>query len=129
MPPDLQESRRFSSYREFWPFYMAEHSRARTRALHFLGTALALLCLTLAVIETDPRWLVGTLLCGYGFAWIGHAFVERNRPATFRHPFWSLASDLRMFALWISGRLEGEIARLGITEQGRLGQTGPKPPR
>lgn len=103
--------RRADSYREFWPLYLAEHSRPATRGLHYLGTGLGLLLLGAAVVLGDWRLLVISLFVGYGFAWIGHLFVERNRPATFTHPLWSFISDFRMFGLWLSGRLGRELDR------------------
>lgn len=103
------------NYRDFWPLYLREHSRPRTRALHYLGTGLGLALLALAIVTGDWRLLPAALVSGYAFAWIGHAFVERNRPATFSHPFWSLASDFRMFGLWISGRLGRELSRHGLS--------------
>lgn len=103
------------SYRDFWPLYLREHSRPQTRALHYFGTALGLALLALAIATGDWRLLPAALVSGYAFAWIGHAFVERNRPATFSHPFWSLASDFRMFGLWITGRLGRELARHGLS--------------
>ncbi len=102
-------------YRDFWPLYLREHSRPRTRALHYFGTALGLTLLALAIATGDWRLLPAALVAGYAFAWIGHAFVERNRPATFSHPFWSLASDFRMFGLWITGRLGRELTRHGLS--------------
>lgn len=105
---------RSASYAAFWPRYLQEHSRADTRWLHFAGTGLAILFLVLAPV-TGLWWLLlAALLSGYLFAWIGHFAVERNRPATFTHPLWSLASDFRMFGLWLAGRLDGELARAGI---------------
>lgn len=102
---------RAKSYREFWPIYLAEHSRPATRALHYLGTGLGLTLLAAALISADWRLALAALVSGYGFAWIGHAFVEKNRPATFTHPLWSLISDFRMFGLWLTGRLGRELER------------------
>ena len=105
--------RRAESYQEFWPLYLAEHRRPATRALHFLGTSLGLLLLVFGLI-TLTWWLIPVaLVAGYGFAWLGHAFIERNRPATFTHPLWSLISDFRMFGLWLSGRLGRELRKAG----------------
>lgn len=102
---------RISRYSEFWPHYLREHARPGTRALHFLGTALGL-ALALAALATG-RWalLIAALVTGYLFAWIGHMAVERNRPATFTYPLWSLISDFRMFFLWLGGRLGRELER------------------
>ena len=107
-------SRKADSYAEFWPFYLAEHSRPGTRRLHFLGTALGLVLLALAV-ATQTWWLLlAALVSGYAFAWVAHLSVERNRPATFSHPVWSLVSDFRMLFLWLSGGLQRELERHGI---------------
>ena len=102
---------RAKSYREFWPIYLAEHSRPVTRGLHYLGTGLGLVLLAAALMTADWRLAAAALVSGYGFAWIGHAFVEKNRPATFTHPLWSIISDFRMFGLWLAGRLARELER------------------
>jgi hypothetical protein len=103
--------RRIPDYAAFWPFYLGEHSRPGTRALHLLGTGLALALLIAGILLGRWQLLIAAVLVGYGLAWIAHTLVERNRPATFTHPLWSLVSDFRMFALWATGRLEAEIER------------------
>lgn len=101
------------TYAEFWPRYLRAHGRPQTRALHYLGTSLALACLAWAAIGADWRPLLAAPILGYGFAWAGHFFVEGNRPETFNHPLYSLLSDFRMLTLWIAGRLSRELARFG----------------
>lgn len=99
------------SYAEFWPRYLDAHADPRSRALHYLGTLAAAAFLALAAVERDWRWLVAAALVGYALAWLGHLVFERNRPATFAHPVWSLWSDIRMLGLFLTGRLGGELRR------------------
>jgi hypothetical protein len=98
------------TYPEFWHRYLRAHSRPLTRSLHYAGTLLALAALARAAARRDWRWLPAAPLLGYGAAWAAHLGVEGNRPETFGHPFWSLASDIRMLALWLTGRLGPHLA-------------------
>lgn len=100
---------RSPNYTAFWPRYLREHGRPLTRALHYVGTGLALSLLAAAISLGDWRFVPAAVVSGYLFAWIAHATVEHNRPATFTHPWWSLISDFRMFGLWISGRLKPHL--------------------
>ncbi len=94
----------FDSYREFFPYYVAMHSRAATRRLHFAGTLTGLL-LTAAGLLTSRRRLIPALpVLGYGFAWPSHWFIEGNNPASFGHPLWSLRGDVEMISIMLRGR-------------------------
>jgi hypothetical protein len=88
---------RFASFREFYPFYLSEHTNRTCRRLHFVGSALVLLVVAVAIARRDARWLWLAPVAGYGFAWIGHFFFEKNRPATFSHPLYSFVGDWAMF--------------------------------
>lgn len=87
----------YKSFREFYPAYLAEHENPTCRRLHFVGTSLVLLAIAMAVVTRQWLWLLAAPVLGYGFAWIGHFVFERNRPATFRHPLYSLAGDFVLF--------------------------------
>ncbi len=93
------------TFAEFWPFYVREHSRAGTRLLHAAGTITSTVLLVFLLATGRWRWLPLVLVVGYAAAWVGHFFVERNRPATFGHPAWSMISDFKMVWLTLTGRL------------------------
>jgi hypothetical protein len=88
---------RYASFREFYPFYLSEHSHRICRRLHFVGSLLVIFVVLVAIAKADARWLLLAPLVGYGFAWIGHFAYEKNRPATFQHPLYSFVGDWVMF--------------------------------
>ena len=98
-------SQTYSSFREFYPFYLSEHRNQTCRRLHFVGSSLGLVCLAAAIVLRSFWFVLLGILLGYAFAWIGHFFFERNRPATFRHPLYSLAGDCVMFRDILTGRI------------------------
>ena len=108
---------RKSNYAEFWPYYLQEHGKSNTRFLHFVGTGGAIIFLFNFLLNTHWLSLPIALICGYLFAWVGHYFVEKNRPATFTHPIWSLISDFRMFFLWLGRGLGDELAKAGVSQE------------
>jgi hypothetical protein len=95
----------YASFAEFYPYYLAEHANRTCRRLHFVGTSLVIGCLVALVASGNPWWIAAALACGYGFAWIGHFFFEHNRPATFRHPFYSFVGDWAMYRDMLAGRI------------------------
>ncbi|MBJ6985386.1 DUF962 domain-containing protein [Luteimonas sp. MC1750] len=96
---------RYSSFREFYPYYLSEHRNATSRRLHFAGSCAALAFVCVAIASGNAWWLLAALGSGYGFAWIGHFFFEKNRPATFSHPLYSFAGDWVMFRDILAGRI------------------------
>ena len=111
---DMTTPPRPRSFREFWPHYLSEHRSAESRLLHVIGTAVAVAFILLLTLTGNLWFLLAAAVAGYGFAWVGHFLIERNRPATFRYPVWSLMGDFRMFALACTGQLDRELARHGI---------------
>nr|GEU51556.1 L-rhamnose-proton symporter like [Tanacetum cinerariifolium] len=105
------------SLEEFWLFYMKQHSKPATRRWHFAGTVSSILCLIYAVLF-NWCFLFFAPLFGYGLAWYSHFYVEKNMPATFGHPIWSLLCDFKMFFFMITGQMDREIKRLGTEGEG-----------
>ena len=114
MPDAPTSSDKISTYRDFWPFYLGEHSKSVTRGFHYFGTSLAIAFLVIA-LATQIWWLLIIVpIAGYLFAWVSHFGVEHNRPATFTYPTWSLYSDFRMLFVWITGGMGRELDRYKI---------------
>jgi hypothetical protein len=103
---------RIQTYAEFWGFYVQEHSKPLTRALHLIGTLLGLILVVYFVATGRWYFFPVFFVVGYAFAWFAHFVIEKNRPATFQYPFWSLISDFKMIAYMLTGRMGGEIARV-----------------
>ena len=89
--------KKYQNFRDFYPYYLSEHANPICRMLHFIGSWLVLGTLAVALISGNPWWLAAMPLAGYGFAWVGHFFFEKNRPATFTYPLFSFAADWVMF--------------------------------
>jgi len=99
-------SRTYSTFREFYPFYLSEHRNRTCRRLHFVGSALGLVCLAAAIALHSFWFILLGILVGYACAWVGHFFFEKNRPATFHHPLYSFAGDWVMFRDILTGRMK-----------------------
>jgi hypothetical protein len=95
----------FRNFAEFYPFYLGEHADRTCRRLHFIGSTLVIAALVLALVTGQWRWLWLMPVAGYGFAWVGHYAFEKNRPATFKHPLYSLAGDWVMYAQMLRGKI------------------------
>ncbi len=98
------EKKPYASFAEFYPDYLAQHANRVCRELHFIGSTLALLCLLALVLTGNAWYLLGALVSGYGFAWVGHFMFEKNRPATFQHPLYSFMGDWVMYWQMLTGQ-------------------------
>ncbi|MBI2382214.1 MAG: DUF962 domain-containing protein [Gammaproteobacteria bacterium] len=114
-----------ASFEAFWPYYLAQHRLRKNRALHYVGTISASLALLYALLSAQWLALLLVPLAGYGPAWAGHFLIEKNRPATFRYPLWSLVADYKMCFLALQGRMVAELSRQlgrGASVQGEAGR-------
>lgn len=96
--------RQYKSFREFYPYYLTEHNKRGTRITHFMGTALFLLMMLSAILTGNAWYILYGAIFAYGWAWIGHFFIEKNKPATFQYPLWSLISDFKLYFQILSGK-------------------------
>lgn len=101
--------KKYKSFAEFYPYYLTEHSKSSTRTLHYIGTSLFFILLFTGIVRGQWYYFALLPVIGYGFAWIGHFFFEKNKPATFTYPLWSLCSDFKMYFDWLSGRLADQL--------------------
>ena len=104
--------KRYQRFEEFWPFYLGQHLDPTCRNLHYIGTGLVIGTALTALVTLNPWLLLALPVIGYGFAWVGHFAFEKNRPATFTYPRWSLAADFKMFGYFVAGKMEAELQRL-----------------
>ena len=99
---------RYKSFSEFWPYYLSEHSHRGTRVLHLIGT-IAGIALIIYLVASGRWWLFPLgFVVGYGFAWVAHFMIEKNKPATFQYPLWSFMGDYKMIALMLTGRMKSK---------------------
>ena len=99
----------FKSLKEFYPYYLTEHSMPKNRLTHFIGTSLLFVIIAVAIVLGTYSLLWFLPVAGYGFAWFGHFFIEKNRPATFKYPFYSLASDFIMYWHILTGQINEQL--------------------
>lgn len=100
------EKKRFNRFSEFYPFYLSEHQDRVNRRLHFVGSTLVIALVLFALFTQQWLWLAAVPIAGYGFAWVGHFFFEKNKPATFNHPLYSLMGDWVMYKDILTGKVK-----------------------
>lgn len=105
-------SKKINSYTEFWDFYVSEHQDPFNRLLHFIGTSLGIVLLVWFIASGRFLFIPLCFVCGYGFAWFGHFFVEKNKPASFTYPAWSFISDYKMLFYMLIGKMNSEVERV-----------------
>ncbi|SHE68788.1 hypothetical protein SAMN04487965_0436 [Microbulbifer donghaiensis] len=100
------QTKKFASFSDFYPYYLEEHRNLTCRRLHFVGTTIVIALVVSAIVTGKLLLMAAVPVAGYGFAWVGHFFFEHNRPATFKHPFYSLLGDFVMFKDMLIGRID-----------------------
>jgi hypothetical protein len=98
-------STRIAGFAEFYPFYLTQHAHRMCRRTHFIGSSLALACIAMGIVSGPGWWFLAALVAGYGGAWIGHFYYEKNRPASFAQPLYSLRADWVMYWQMLTGKL------------------------
>ncbi|UKJ06641.1 DUF962 domain-containing protein [Solitalea lacus] len=100
----MATEKKYKTFKEFYPFYLTEHQNNTSRRLHFIGTGLVILLLPASMLFHSAWLLLLIPFVGYGFAWVGHFFFEKNKPATFQYPLYSLGSDFKLFFDILAGK-------------------------
>lgn len=100
---------KFKTLKEFYPYYLTEHTNLTSRVLHFIGTGLVILSVFTGILFHEWRFILATPFLGYGFAWVGHFFFEKNKPSTFKYPMFSLASDFLLFWELLTGNQDFKV--------------------
>ena len=103
---------KIKTYAEFWDFYLLEHTQPMTRYLHFIGTSLGIILLIWFLQSGSYLYIPLCFIIGYGFAWFSHFFIEKNKPASFKYPFWSFISDYKMMFYMLIGKIDAEVERV-----------------
>ena len=117
LPEASMGDERYQSFEEFWPYYLSEHRNPTSRRLHYIGTGSAVAILTVG-LPILPLALPAAMVAGYGGAWVGHFLIEKNRPATFTYPGWSLRGDFRMLKLALQRKLADDPAFRSVVTEG-----------
>ncbi len=110
----MENPTRYTNYKDFFPYYLREHSKKNTRILHYIGTGLGQIILWSSILTQNWIFIPLALICGYTFAWIGHFFIEHNKPATFKYPWWSQIGDHHMTLLMLTGKLKKALSDAGV---------------
>ncbi len=110
----MSSDKKYQTFAEFYPFYLSEHQNKTCRALHYIGSTLVLVVIAYALTTQEYKTLWAIPFIGYGFAWVGHFFIEKNRPATFTYPFYSLAADWVMLKDFVTGQLDKKLNQHGL---------------
>jgi hypothetical protein len=106
------KEQRFRTFDEFWPHFVRIHAKKATRLVHFAGTTAAVVCITGGVVLRKPLLFAIAAAAGYGPAWAAHSFIEKNRPASFDYPLWSLQAGLLMWTMILTGTMDAEVERV-----------------
>src|SRR5262245_1838774 len=109
----MNQKGRIRNFDELWPYYVREHSPFGCRLLHFIGSTIGIICLVSTIVMANLLFIPLGIVLGYAFAWIGHFFIEHNKPATFQYPFWSFLADWKMWRIMLRGRMRKEVDRAG----------------